>query len=657
MSASSHHQYIRFVRAVGLVVGCWVIGSVLTREAPAQTPQMTIHVLIDQSFQSRAMRFLEELNSDLAPQAREAVRFEPSIVSPPAIVPLFASGRWEMAIISSGALASAQTKTTVAGFEVPFVFRGVASVRSLQQSHLGRAALSNVASEGVTGLVYLNAGVALVTGRGQLASPDDLKGRKVAAYSPALVQTLQKFGSSPVTIASADVPSALKAGDVDSLIVSTGNSENWALADQQFLLTDGLKAQVAVVLTQDASWGRIPFVYRAMIGDAAIAASQRLDQALAETESSVLNRARSSGATLQSFSNEDATRAATQWISDQPEQLRDIYSKVLDFQRNVNQPNPPSPGVPGRGGQSSRLYFATTREDTGSADYRYRFGDVRTDIVKCGQIQFSANPSGQTTVAIAGPVTTNSTPTSKECGDLLNGVLASSKRMLIFVHGFNNRFSDAVDRAMALKTALGNDTEVVLWSWPSKRDGLAGNYSYDKESVGGSWRQSFVRFLRTLKPASEQKPLSILAHSMGSWYTIGTLVVLSDEDDRPVIDNVVFAAPDVPTDEFRNALADLSRVAKHRTLYACGWDWALLMSQDINAYPRAGTGGDTDIIVSDGLESIDVDAAWLSTNHSYVFDPGKVLADLSALVLTESDAGARGLQEKPKSPWHYWRFR
>jgi len=44
--------------------------------------------------------------------------------------------------------------------------------------------------------------------------------------------------------------------------------------------------------------------------------------------------------------------------------------------------------VPRRGGQVGKLYFATTRDDTGDSNFLYRFGDSRTGIVKCGQIEF-----------------------------------------------------------------------------------------------------------------------------------------------------------------------------------------------------------------------------------------------------------------------------
>ena len=120
------------------------------------------------------------------------------------------------------------------------------------------------------------------------------------------------------------------------------------------------------------------------------------------------------------------------------------------------------------------------------------------------------------------------------------------------------------------------------------------------------------------------------------------------------VPNIVMAAPDVPTDEFGHLLDGMRQVAKRITLYACGGDWALSISEDWNAFPRAGTGGAQGILVSDKLESIDVDSRWLSTNHSYVFEAGKVLSDLKTLVLTDADAEARGLNKRPKAPSHYW---
>jgi esterase/lipase superfamily enzyme/TRAP-type C4-dicarboxylate transport system substrate-binding protein len=622
------------------------VAQVLTAAvAPVQAQDHIITVLIEGSLQPRATRFLEELRGNLTPKIREALRFD-TIVAPTAAIPKFLEEKWDMAIVSTTfALANMQT-SAAASFEMPYIFSMMSNVIALQQSPIGLAGLNAFSERGMTGLVYLNGGVTRVAGRGDPKSPNDLKGRKIAVFSSAQRLDLQKFGTNPLSIQQTQVPEALRSGEVDSVVINSGNPDSWVFPEQGFLLTDSLKAQVAIVVTHDASWDRIPFVYRARIGDAAVAASRRLDETLVEAEGSLFSKARSSGVSLVSFRPDDTSSATRKWIDEQPEKLHEIYFSVFKY-----LPSTTVPSAPGRGGQVGKLYFATTRDDTGDDDFRFRFGDTRTGVVKCGRIAFSAADPRGATATFDGPLTAE----SAACGATLNNVLQSSKRMLIFVHGFNNRFAEAAERAMALKNAMGSDTEVLLWSWPSKRDGILGNYAYDKESVGGEAQQSLVRFLRALKRGSDTSSLNLLAHSMGGWHLIGALRTLSDQDGRPTLQNVVLAAPDVPSDEFRFALDDLSRIARRYTLYACEWDVALMTSKAMNAYPRAGSGGDADIVVDEKVESIDVEAG-LSLNHSYVFEAGKVLSDISALVLAGSDAAARGLFRKPKAAWHYWRF-
>ena len=536
-------------------------------------------------------------------------------------------------------------------FEMPFVFPTMRSIIDLQQSHIGHAGLSTMSEQGMTGLVYLNAGVTLVAGSGELKSPYDLKGRKIAVDSQAQFQSVQKLGSSPVRLRPGDVRMALKSGSVDSTVINASDQDTWKFSDGGFLLTDSVQGHVAVVVTHDATWERIPFVYRAMIGDTAIAVSQRFDQILLKVEGLLHYQAQWSKVSLVNFQAKDAERATLRWISMQPEAQRGIYSSVYNYVKNKNLPSPRNPLSPRQDGQVGRFYFATTRNDTGQINLSYRFGDLRTNVIKCGEIEyFRANP--RRTMTVVGAVRADSVA----CGTYLNAVLQSSSRMLIFVHGFANRFSDAAEKAIMLKNTLFNGTEVMLWSWPSKRDGIAGNLGYDKESVGGVARQSFKRLLKALQAGSRSVPLNILAHSMGGWHTVGVLQDLSDDGARPTLHNVVLAAPDVPRDEFVFALEDMHRAASRVTLYACAWDWALALSQEINGYPRAGTGGHGNIVVNDKLESIDVDARLLSTNHSYVFEVGKVLDDLTVMVVSNNDAGVRGLLQKQKAPWHYWRF-
>jgi TRAP-type C4-dicarboxylate transport system substrate-binding protein len=95
---------------------------------------------------------------------------------------------------------------------------------------------------------------------------------------------------------------------VEWLAINPSDS-GWVFPKKGFLFTNGVKAQVALVLTNDKFWGQMPFVYRAMIGDAAIAASQNLDQRLLESERPLFEKAQSSGLSVVSFTGEDTAGA------------------------------------------------------------------------------------------------------------------------------------------------------------------------------------------------------------------------------------------------------------------------------------------------------------------------------------------------------------
>jgi esterase/lipase superfamily enzyme/TRAP-type C4-dicarboxylate transport system substrate-binding protein len=627
----------------------WGVGQA---QAQGRAQQQTITVLIETNLEVSGTRFLEQLVHNLGAEAQENVHFVPTIVPSVEIQARLRDAPWSMAILSTITLTDAKIKTTAVAFEMPFLFPNMTTVTALERSPIGQAGLSTMTEQGMTGLVYLNAGVTLTTDWKVLATPSDLKGRRVAVFSAVQAEQFQKIGTVPVVYRPADFFAEVEQGKIWSIGINSADRSSWIFPSKGFLLTDSVGAQVAVVVTRDKLWNEIPFIYRSMIGDAAIVTSQTLDRELLDIERPLFEKAKLSGISLVSFKPEEASRATLQWISEQPESLRSVYSAVYEYVTKTDLNNPQKPLSPGRRGQGGEIYFATTRQDTGNRNFLYRFDDVRTDVVKCGQIQFSQNDQSATNVTFVGSVTAD----TRECGVFLNFALQSSKRVLIFVHGIRNRFSDAADSALALKNALADETAVVLWSWPSKRDGVAINYVYDKESAGGVAQRKFVNILQALKVGSARTPLSLLAHSMGGWHVWGALQTLVDQDNRPDLHNLVLAAPDIPDDEFGFLIESLKRVSRRNTLYACGWDFALMASAFVSDYLRAGIGGDF-MVPRKGVDSIDVDAS-LSLNHNYVFETGKVLSDVSALISTEADPDSvvRRLVKIPKGPWYYWRF-
>jgi esterase/lipase superfamily enzyme len=120
------------------------------------------------------------------------------------------------------------------------------------------------------------------------------------------------------------------------------------------------------------------------------------------------------------------------------------------------------------------------------------------------------------------------------------------KHVLVFVHGFNNRFEDAVFRFAQFVHDSGVEAQVVpvLFTWPSKARVLA--YGYDRESVEYS-RDELESGLRFLAKDPEVGEITVLAHSMGNWVTLEALRQMAIRDGKVAqkIHNVILAAPDV----------------------------------------------------------------------------------------------------------------
>jgi esterase/lipase superfamily enzyme len=129
------------------------------------------------------------------------------------------------------------------------------------------------------------------------------------------------------------------------------------------------------------------------------------------------------------------------------------------------------------------------------------------------------------------------------------------------------------------------------------------------------------------------------------------------------ISQVIFAAPDVDRDKFRNLAGAVSALAKGVTLYAAANDRALGYSARFwGGVPRAGDVPAAGPIIVPGIDTIDVTTVStdsLGLNHSGYAENKALIEDIRQLLLTgvrppdmrvpsipriDSDAGA------------YWKF-
>ncbi|MGI4766431.1 MAG: alpha/beta hydrolase [Janthinobacterium lividum] len=154
------------------------------------------------------------------------------------------------------------------------------------------------------------------------------------------------------------------------------------------------------------------------------------------------------------------------------------------------------------------------------------------------------------------------------------------KRVLVFVHGFNNRFEDAVFRFAQIIHDSHAPVVPVLFTWPSRGDLFA--YGYDRESTNFS-RDALEQVLSTLAADPKVGEISILAHSMGNWLTLESLrqMAIRNRAITPKIKNVMLAAPDVDVDVFRTQVAEFGAVHPNFTLFVSQDDRALAVSRRV----------------------------------------------------------------------------
>jgi esterase/lipase superfamily enzyme len=130
------------------------------------------------------------------------------------------------------------------------------------------------------------------------------------------------------------------------------------------------------------------------------------------------------------------------------------------------------------------------------------------------------------------------------------------RRVLIFVHGFNTRFEEAVYRFAQIVYDARVEVAPVLFTWPS--GGNVTDYVYDRDSAMYS-RDALEAVLQALVKDPNVDSISILAHSMGNYLAIESLRQMSIRDRglSPKIRDVMLASPDIDVDVFRRQIAEI----------------------------------------------------------------------------------------------------
>ncbi|AWB56147.1 MULTISPECIES: alpha/beta hydrolase [unclassified Colwellia] len=203
--------------------------------------------------------------------------------------------------------------------------------------------------------------------------------------------------------------------------------------------------------------------------------------------------------------------------------------------------------------------------------------------------------------------TKNSPLPSIKAFQALKKQMESKKDLVVFIHGFNVDWFEAVSSALALELMLNRhshdddeqkDTSVFLFSWPSN-GAMMKNKAYlsdrnDARDSSIAVARGFLKlrdFLMTLRPTHKDplieecgQQLHLLCHSMGNYVLQHALVSLDKLNNHKhfpqLFQHIFMCAPDVDDNIFEEdrPMVNLHRLAKQVTVYYNNGDLAMYIS-------------------------------------------------------------------------------
>ena len=254
--------------------------------------------------------------------------------------------------------------------------------------------------------------------------------------------------------------------------------------------------------------------------------------------------------------------------------------------------------------------------DTQSVDVIYATNRIPTgDVEECGDSAFGTQPTGTTSYGVCrvnvpkrhsvGGFELAETPHSdphryyrvlthvKLDERALKALVASKKPadVLLFIHGFNVKFGEAIIRAAQLAYDLKFQGPVIVYTWPagsaSFMDSALINRTYEANKSNAAVSVGQLSALLKLL-ASLDVRVHVLVHSMGHQVALPALAKSAPIINKQYIGELILNAPDYPLKEFPEIVLKIEPVAKRVTLYCSYNDNAIAASEVWNKGRRVG---------------------------------------------------------------------
>jgi esterase/lipase superfamily enzyme len=210
-------------------------------------------------------------------------------------------------------------------------------------------------------------------------------------------------------------------------------------------------------------------------------------------------------------------------------------------------------------------------------------------------------------------------------GDLASALRAKGGEATIFVHGYNNNFSEGLYRIAQLSSDLDLPGVAVHYAWPSIAKPLG--YVVDRDSALFA-RDGLAELIGQVKQSGATK-IYLVAHSMGSHLAMESLrsiALARDADTMDGIAGVILISPDIDVDVFRSQAREIGVLPEPFVVFGSDKDRVLKLSGRLTGQrERLGTLQDLNRVADLKVTYLDVGAFTEGSGH---FDVG----DSAALI-------------------------
>lgn len=551
----------------------------------------------------------------------------------------------------------------------PFYAKTATEVRKTIDSEVGAFEKIHLERDGFRVLDFWHVSSTIYGSKSPVTSAGDLQGQKLYDAAGLGDETMQALGVSPTPMAFGEVFNALQLGAIDSSAVPldergptlgfTGVLQNYV--DRVY------RPALYAVLISEKDWRQIPFSDQHYLAKTAVAVGQALVGGLEAQAKRFQKEESALGSAFNAWSADDVAQvrlASLKTSTPNDQQLVDLTYSVASASSTLAPDSDPKPA------SRVSILFATDRKAADLSKPETAFSSLRElNGHTFGRADIDLR-AGRKLGDSLGQVSRIMSIEEVNPIDFLEYIKNKKKDIIVFVHGYNNSFTDSIRRGATIQEDIAGDAILISYTWPS--DGELLSYGYDESSTDTA-DQNFKLFLNMLTTEIGSARISVVAHSMGSRLLTKYLAGLGERAVQPSevkFKNIVFAAADISTQFFKqkeenppNPALPLSAYAERITLYSSKYDRALGLSQKLHRDKRLGLADQASIyleadIVSIDASQIDPASGYLrfsfATRHSYVFDKSVGVQDLTLLLAGFDPAVRPGMTKKSRNGLTYW---